>query len=72
MNGYECVREIYQFPNLKNTKIVMYSSTFNPKDQVEFADLGLTYLLKTSNLKLLVDAIQKLIELSLVEGKPKM
>jgi CheY-like chemotaxis protein len=69
MNGYECVREIYQYPNLKNTTIVMFSSTFNPRDQVEFGVLGLKYLLKTSNLKSLVESIRKLIGLNLVEDK---
>jgi CheY-like chemotaxis protein len=72
MNGYECVREIHQYPNLKNTMIVMFSSTFNPRDQVEFGVLKLKYLLKTSNLSSLVESIKKLIELSLVEGKLKM
>jgi CheY-like chemotaxis protein len=70
MNGYECVREIYQYPNLKNTTFVMFSSTFNPRDQVEFGVLGIKYLLKTSNVKSLVDGIRKLIGLNLVADKP--
>jgi CheY-like chemotaxis protein len=69
MNGYECVREIYQYPNLKNTTIVMFSSTFNPKDQVEFGMLGVQYLLKTSDIKSLVESIRKLIGINLAEGK---
>lgn len=72
MNGYECVREIYQYPNLKNTLIVMFSSTFNPRDQAEFDILGVKYLLKTSNLKKLVESIDGLIALTLAEGKQKM
>jgi CheY-like chemotaxis protein len=69
MNGYECVKEIHQYPKLKNTTIVMFSSTFNPRDQVEFGMLGLKYLLKTSNLKSLVESLRKLIGSKLVEGK---
>lgn len=71
MNGYECVREIYQYPNLKNSRIVVFSSTFNPRDQGEFVGLGLTYLLKTSSLKSLVESIKELIEFTLAEGKRK-
>ena len=71
MNGYECVREIHQYPNLKNTTIVMFSSTFNPRDQVDFGVLGLKYLLKTSSLTSLADSIEKLIQPRLVEGKQK-
>jgi DNA-binding response OmpR family regulator len=69
MNGYECVTEIYQYPNLKNTTIVMFSSSFNPRDQVEFGVLGLQYLLKTSSIRSLVESIRKLIGLNLVEDK---
>lgn len=72
MNGYECVREIYQYPNLKNTLIVMFSSTFNPRDQAEFDILGIRYLLKTSNLKELTESISGLIGLTLAEGRQKM
>lgn len=71
INGYECVREIYQYPNLANTKIVMFSSTFNPRDQVDFGVLGIKYLLKTSSVKSLADSIRKLLQPDLVEGKPK-
>lgn len=67
MNGYECVKEIYQFANLRNTTIVMHSSSFNPRDQVEFGILGLQYLLKTSNLNALAESIRKLIQLKLLE-----
>ena len=65
MNGYECVKEIYQFANLSNTTIIMHSSSFNPRDQVEFGILGLQYLLKTSNLNALAESIRKLIQLKL-------
>jgi CheY-like chemotaxis protein len=71
MNGYECVREIYQYPNLRNTTIVMFSSTFNPRDQVDFGVLGMKFLTKTSSLTSLVGSIKKLIESNLVEGKQK-
>lgn len=69
MNGYECVREIYQYPNLKDTRIVMFSTTFNPRDQVEFGILGIKYLLKTSSVTTLAESIKKLILFNLVEGK---
>lgn len=72
MNGYECVREIHQYPNLRNTSIIMFSSTFNPRDQVDFGVLGLKYLVKTSSLASLVHSIEKLIQPKLVEGKQKM
>ena len=71
INGYECVREIYQYPNLANTKIIMFSSTFNPRDQVEFGVLGIKYLLKTSSVTSLADSIRKLLLPDLVEGKPR-
>src|SRR5690348_3497714 len=72
MNGYECVQEIYQYSNLKNTTIIMHSSTFNPRDQVDFGVLGLKYLLKTSSLPSLVESITKLIQPKLLEEKQKM
>ena len=62
INGYECVQEIHGFPNLKNTQIIMYSSSFNPRDQVEFGVLGLKYLSKTSDIHELVDSIKKMIQ----------
>lgn len=71
MNGYECVREIHQYPNLKHTTIVMFSSTFNPRDQVDFGVLGLKYLMKTSSLTSLAASIEKLIQPRLLEGKQK-
>ncbi|RAW02017.1 response regulator [Pseudochryseolinea flava] len=61
MNGYECVKEIHHYSSLRNTTIVMYSSTFNPRDQVDFALLGLKYLLKTSDLNSLIKSISDLI-----------
>jgi CheY-like chemotaxis protein len=69
MNGYECVREICQYPNLKGTTIVMFSSTFNPRDQLDFGMRDLKYLLKTSSIKSLVESIRKLIGPSLVEDR---
>ena len=72
MNGYECVKEVYEFANLKHTEIIMLSSTFNPRDQVDFGVLGLKYLLKTSSLSSLADSITKLIQPKLVEGKQRM
>lgn len=71
MNGYECVREIYQYPNLKNTEIIMFSTTFNPRDQVEFGVLAIKYLLKSSSISTLSDSIKSLIMSSPVEEKPK-
>lgn len=70
MNGYECVREIAQYSNLRNTTIVMFSSTFNPRDQADFRLLNLKYLLKTSSLKALVESIKPLIGFNLVEDRP--
>ena len=71
MNGYECVKEIYHYSNLKNTIIIMHSSTFNPRDQVDFGVLGLKYLLKTSDLNVLAESIAKLIQAKLSEEKLK-
>lgn len=62
MNGYECVTELIHLPNLRNTRIIMFSSTFNPHDQADFSTLGITYLLKTSSLSSLVESIKKLIQ----------
>ena len=72
MNGYECVREIYEFASLKHTEIIMFSSTFNPRDQVDFGVLGLKYLLKSSSIVTLVESIKKLIHPKLVEEEQKM
>lgn len=72
MNGYECVKEIHQYPNLKNTTIVMYSSSFNPQDQIDFGVLGIKYLLKTSDLTSLAKSIRILIETKFLEDKLKM
>jgi CheY-like chemotaxis protein len=72
MNGYECLREIYLLPNIRNTTIVMFSSTFNPKDRVEFSLFRLQYLLKTSDRKSLVESLRRLVELKLAEGKLQM
>lgn len=62
MNGYECVKELLELPHLRNTGIIMFSSTFNPRDQVDFGVLGLKYLLKTSNIPSLAESIRKLIQ----------
>ena len=72
INGYECVKEIYEFSNLKHTEIIMFSSTFNPRDQVDFGVLGLKYLLKSSSLRALVESITKLIEPRLLVEKQRM
>ena len=72
MNGYECVREIYQYTSLRNTEIIMFSSTFNPRDQVDFGVLGLKYLLKSSSLSSLIESITKLIMPKLLEEKQRM
>lgn len=69
MNGYECVKEIHQYPNLKNTTIVMFSSSFKSTDQADFEMLGLKYLLKANSLRSLVESIKELIRSKLVEGK---
>jgi DNA-binding response OmpR family regulator len=71
MNGYECVREIYQCANLRDTTIVMFSSSFNPRDQVDFGVMGLKYLLKTSNLSALGESIKKMIQSKLLVEKQK-
>lgn len=72
MNGYECVREIHQYPNLRNTRIIMLSTAFNPRDQVEFEVPKIKYLLKTSSVRSLANSIKELIQPILVEGKQKM
>jgi len=72
MNGYECMNEIRQYSNLKDTTIIMYSSTFNPRDQEYFGVLGLQYLLKTSSLTILAESVRKLIQPKLLEEKQKM
>ncbi|MEJ1237940.1 response regulator [Chryseolinea sp. T2] len=62
MNGYECVQELINLPTLKSTQIVILSSTFSPRDQIDFGALGLKYLSKTSSLSSLADSIKQLIQ----------
>ena len=61
MNGYECVELIRALQNTGNMSIVMYSTAFNPRDQLTFGELGIQYLIKGDNFSDLVDSIGKLI-----------
>lgn len=61
MNGYECVREIRLLTDMKKIPIIMYSTTFNPNDQVDFKKLGIKYLTKSSRFSELVESIRSLI-----------
>lgn len=61
MNGYECVEEIRSISHLRKVPIIMYSTTFNPNDQVNFTNLGIQYLIKSSRFAEVVSAIKKMI-----------
>lgn len=73
MNGYECVKEIRLLPGTKKIPIIMYSTAFNPNDQVDFKKLGIKYLTKSSRFSELVESIKNLIgnRVKVLEGKSK-
>src|SRR5687767_8257184 len=61
MNGFECVGEIRSDKKLEHTRIVMYSTAFNPDDMKKYNSLGVTFLIKPGKLIDLVAAIRRLI-----------
>lgn len=67
MNGYECVEHI-RLLKKDIRSIIMYSTTFNPRDQVAFARLGIKYLQKGHRFPGLVNSIRGFIEPEWVQG----
>jgi DNA-binding response OmpR family regulator len=61
MNGYECVKAIRLNKDLKSLQIVMYSTSFNPKDVDKFSDLGVRFLTKPNKFSELVTLIRNMI-----------
>jgi len=64
MNGYECVQEIRSKEIFNTVKIIMYSTSFNPEDQLRFNQPGVDFLVKPSEIDSLVLYIKKLAEKS--------
>lgn len=64
MNGYECVQEIRSKEILNTVKIIMYSTSFNPEDQLRFNQPAVDFLVKPSEIDSLVRYIKKLAEKS--------
>jgi len=61
MNGYECVKAIKSMRKLKNTQIIMYSTSFNPHELAEFTQLGIKFLDKPNKFINLIHSIRSLI-----------
>lgn len=63
MNGYECAQEIKLNYLSRETQIVMFSTSFNPKDLKAFDKEGFKYILKQNALTDLVKTIKTVISL---------
>ena len=61
MNGYECAKAIKSKPKLKNIRIIMYSTSFNPHELAEFSELEIKFLDKPNKFINLVHSIRSLI-----------
>lgn len=62
MNGYECAEEIRSNYPAGETKIVMYSTAFNPEDRARFEKLGFKYIVKQHSLGALVQTIRGVLQ----------
>jgi CheY-like chemotaxis protein len=71
MNGYECLHEIRLLPQMADVPIIMFSTSFNPKDQAEFMALEIKFLNKTANINELVHSLRDLINKQTVELEVK-
>ena len=74
MDGYEFVDKVRLLPGIINSSIVMYSTTFNPRDVENFSKLGVHYLIKSSRFSDLVNALKSLFSHSpsiLLESKSR-
>ena len=63
MNGYECAQEIKSKYISSDTHIVMYSTSFNPRDLIKFDKEGFNYVIKQNSLSELVQSLKKVIAL---------
>lgn len=65
-NGFECLEEIRQTPKLKNIPVVIFSTSCNAGAIDKTYSLGANYYVcKPSSHKLLIKAIETLLELEL-------
>jgi two-component SAPR family response regulator len=60
-NGIECMQRITNIQRFSKVKIVMFSTSANPSQQMEFDRLGVQYLKKPTEYKSLINALQKII-----------
>lgn len=61
MNGYECLEQILCDRKNDSSCIIMYSTTFDPKDKAKFEKRGIKHLSKCGTFSGLVDSLQQLI-----------
>lgn len=73
MDGYECAEAIRAIPKMKEVPLVMFSTTFNPGIEKDFAKRGIRHLVKRSSLSDLVHSIRNLILTNVrqLEGESK-
>ena len=61
MTGRECVEKIRSVPRFSSIRIVMYSTTFNAHDQIDFSDMRIKCLAKQSKFSDLISALKTLL-----------
>jgi CheY-like chemotaxis protein len=62
MNGRECIIEIKKIPQLKNTPVIMYSTTSDTNEIRGYYKLGAhDFLIKPGNFTKLIDALDSII-----------
>ncbi|MEX2232222.1 MAG: response regulator [Cyclobacteriaceae bacterium] len=61
MNGIECVQRIRSVPRFLSIQIVMYSTTFNRKDEIYFSEMGIKCLAKKTKFSDLVSSLKALL-----------
>lgn len=61
MSGLECVKKIRSIPLFLRIQIVMYSTAFNPHDEIYFSEMGIKCLTKKSKFSDLVNSLKALL-----------
>jgi DNA-binding response OmpR family regulator len=67
LNGKQILAELKRIPNLKDVPVVMYSTFFSDRDNVELANLGaMHYLSKPSKFEEFRSSLKELLERKMV------
>lgn len=62
MGGKECLIRIKEIPKAKNIPVIMYSTTKNPKEIIEYKQLGAKeFVVKPGTFEMLVNTLKKII-----------